>query len=180
MSNLYASLGIDTSKLGCVMLDVDDTGLGDHVTPALWYDDPTDALNRYGRETEPHVTLLYGLLESAHTWREQVDEVLADWTPPKQLDVHRLEVFETPRYDCVVGMTGSVVALADAHGALSRLPHINTFPTYKPHITIGYVLPGTGRYAVADILAATAWTPESLHPLARVSTHGINYGRADS
>ena len=173
--NLYASLGIDFNRLGCVMLDVDPQvpALLRNVVPdAIWYRDPERGIP--GPETEPHITLLFGLLEPAHAWREHVDALLADWAPPTSVGIHDFAVFGGPGspYDCVVATLGSQPELRAANGLLRRLPHVDTFPDYKPHVTVGYVLPGTGKWVAQDLGDKFVG--------ARIATRDLNYGRADS
>ena len=152
MTDLYARMGIDVKKLGCVMLNVSAIDLHRHVPDALWYRDPeTPWIN--GPELEPHITLLFGLMESAHTWREYVDEVMEGWTAPEFIGIRSFERFGGPTapYDAIVGVVNyGHFHLKDAHQRLSRLPHINTFP-YQPHLTVGYVVKGTARYVIRDL-----------------------------
>jgi hypothetical protein len=48
---------------------------------------------------------------------------------------------ETEHYECIVGLVRSW-DLTIANTQLGVLPNIATYPTYKPHITIGYVEQG--------------------------------------
>ena len=173
-NDLYAQLGIDTRTLGCVMLDVEPTlpaELRAKIPQRVWYTDPKRGIS--GPEAEPHVTLLYGLLESAHTWRAHVDQLLADWQMPAGLWISRFEVFGRPTdpYDVVVATFDeeSLEGLAEANGLLRALPHVDTFPEYRPHLTIGYVVAPAGRWVAAELNAHA--------PRKWVGLVGLNYGR---
>ncbi|GAA4176470.1 2'-5' RNA ligase family protein [Gryllotalpicola koreensis] len=144
------ALGIEVSELGCVMLPVssfdvfdgregllDQADLYTSTNPEHWWVDGAVAAKG------GHVTLLYGLLQRAWQIEDQVRAVLADWEPPAQLSVSHVEVFDSPDpdepYGCVVARLDVTRELADAHARLSFLPHVDTFPEYKPHVTLAYV-----------------------------------------
>ena len=58
IDGMYDALGVDTDNLGCVMLDIELTGL--QYTPAMLAFEDMGFL-----PYEHHVTLLYGLLKPA-------------------------------------------------------------------------------------------------------------------
>ena len=87
----------------------------------------------------PHITLLYGLLESVKL--EHVETVLKGWNPPK-FEIDYYDYFESPNdeeYYCIIGKIKLTPEILEAHQRLSLLPHINTFFEYKPHLTIAYI-----------------------------------------
>lgn len=141
--NALKRRGIVVSALGCVMLDVK----GPHVSrliPEQWTYTSTNPDRRWisGAQDEGHITLLYGLLDNANEIREDVDEVLAGWEPG-EIETDHVgafpSTFEDEPYSCIVAHLKLSEALRDAHARLSLLPHINTHPTYKPHVTLAYV-----------------------------------------
>lgn len=172
-------MGIDVGSLGCIMLDVEGVDLTDAIDPAWEYrsDDPRLA-HVSGTQTEGHVTLLYGLLSNGNTIRDAVDEVLEGWSLD-QVKTDQLHVFpspiETEPYVCIVaGQVSPQRELLDAHQRLSLLPHINTHPTYRPHVTLTYV----HRDHEQDALAALRRrfkARDTYVPIAFPVT-GINYG----
>ena len=176
MAGLYERLGVDTSRLGCVMLDCDVLDTRGHVADALWSDGvlPWGASASEPRE-EAHVTLLYGLLQPAPVWRDEIAEVLDGWTPPDVVTVSAFAVWPQDAYDCVVGLIRDApdYQLTKAHDRLSKLPHINTYP-YQPHVTIGYARPGLGRYVVADLERL-----QTVRPVMQLMTHGLNFEREE-
>ena len=176
MSELYSRIGIDFDQLGCIMLDIADAPVFDLmasvIPPAVWYTDPTKP-GEFGRESEPHVTLLFGLLTPGPEQPENVEDVLMGWGPPARVIIDGFASFGAigDPYDAIVCLLRDDGHLVDAHQRLSKLPHIDTFPVYKPHVTIGYVLPGCGKWIKAE-LERFVGTP--------LITGEVNLGRARS
>lgn len=133
--------GINVFELGCIMLDVTMPDLTEAI-PESWAYTSTSPDHWWitGVQTEGHVTLLYGLIPSLVD-RAAVDEVLDGWEPPAAWS-NGLEVFRSPfedePYACIVARIHDQ-RLLDAHQRLSLLPHINTHPEYKAHVTLAYV-----------------------------------------
>lgn len=173
-------LGINIGDLGCIMLDVQaPTSIGD-ILPESWSYRSTNPDLRHvdGIQAEHHVTLLFGLLSQVR--REHVDEVLAGWTG---LDVavktDQLDVFASPRtdepYSCIVARQSSPSReIADAHARLSLLPHINTHPAFKAHVTLAYVHRDRTDDAMRELRrafkAVDIYVPILFRPT------GLNYG----
>lgn len=148
ISNIYADLGIDTNNLGCIMLNTDPLQVGDIISEEdlFGYDETTpDYLKGFVSEGAPHVTLLYGLLQSGTEWGRYVNQLLngLEFT---SVTISEVGFFpstnpETP-YDCLIAKVEVTPVLQDANGRLRMLPHIDTFPEYQPHITLAYVQQG--------------------------------------
>ena len=160
--------------MGCVMLDVTPLDL-EGVIPESWcYSSPNPARPWIsGLQKEFHVTLLYGLLDNANTIKADVDRVLEGWDATSSLLSNDISVFpaqfEDEDYSCIVAEFKNNQRLIDAHGRLSQLPHINTFPDYRPHATLAYVHRGRTEKALAAIhhlIGDITWQPA-----------GLNYGR---
>ena len=83
--DVYKSLKLDTRNLGIVMLDTGPLEVTKHV-PRGEEDLHFSKKLKFGQgavaEKGAHMTLLYGLLQPAYRWRDQVDAVLVDWSPP--------------------------------------------------------------------------------------------------
>jgi hypothetical protein len=146
------ALGVNVSKLGCVMLDVEpaDPDLRIDFIKEEWGYHSTHPDRRYvsGVQYRWHVTLLYGLLHNAQDIKEHVDEALRGWAVTRPLTVRRLEMFPSPwesePYVSIVGRLSTAIGpeppdLIEAHARLSMLPHIDTHPQYKPHVNFGFV-----------------------------------------
>ena len=141
--NALKRRGITVSALGCVMLDVTGPPIS-RLLPTTWLYSSAHPDRRWisGAQDEGHVTLLYGLLDNAHTIREDIDEVLDGWGP-EAIETDHVGVFpsafDDEPYSCVVAHLALTDSLRDAHARLSLLPHIDTHPDYKPHVTLAYV-----------------------------------------
>lgn len=94
-----------------------------------------------GLETEPHVTLLYGLHSD-----EIDDQKVLDISSKgiKSLGLGNVSLFENEKYD-VLKFDVEGPFLHDINKELTKLPHTTDFPDYHPHCTIAYLKPGTGK-----------------------------------
>ena len=170
--DLYELLGIDTRELGCMMAKFSTpTMLLNEIPEYLLYHDPEDP-GEYGKVFDSHVSLLYGLLKPAHETREAVDLVLrdlsfyektlfalADWFSPSD---QSYDVLYIPPVD--------KAPFVDAHQRLSRLPHVNLYPVYVPHLTLAYVKKGAAHEAARLV--------NHIPPDYRTLWfHGYDYGR---
>jgi 2'-5' RNA ligase len=98
-----------------------------------------------GRETEPHVTVKYGLIDPS---REKLQGVLA-YRGPVSLTLGKTAVFETPDYDVVyVGVNSP--SLMDLHKAIGLMECAPSDHEYLPHATVAYVKSGLGGKYIED------------------------------
>jgi hypothetical protein len=171
--DVYTELGVDTTRMGCIMLDLES--LPNYMRlPEVYgfYDDEMPWVKGFEPADKPHVTLLYGLLENGTANRHLVDAVLDGWEPSETLTVDRVQFFPTPAdvpYRPMVlrlDEASHEIAL-DAHHRLSLLPHIDTFPGYKSHITVGYVR--------KDMISDAPDEPTPYGPF-DLQVRGLNYG----
>jgi len=95
-------------------------------------DDPT-----YGRETEPHVTVLFGLHGDIPD--ADIEKQIAKMKKPelsfKGISAFKNELFEVLKFD---------VESEDMHKLnkeFRKFPHTTSYPNYHPHCTIAYVKP---------------------------------------
>lgn len=123
-------------------------------------------------ENSAHVTAKYGFLTPSYE-RKEVINVLIGWPREVSVEVAGIEVFESPYpdlpYGCLVARLGGD-ELYEMNAALSVLPHVDSFTTYKPHLTIAYLRPEVATYA--GVPEATSWL---LGKKLRVT--GIDYGK---
>lgn len=136
---MYKELGIDFSQLGCIMLDVDANSLPPFTNRDSLYDVQNDSL----AIGNPHVTLLFGLLKSGWEYKKYVDLVLKGWNC-SQVKIASIGFFDTPKpdeepYYCIVAHIEITPELQAGHDRLQMLPHVDTFPGYKAHMTIAYI-----------------------------------------
>ncbi len=125
---LYLNLNDKECKSIQEIIDEDDLYLGTK-------DDPG-----YGREDEPHVTLLYGL----HNDVEDVKvESIIEKIKPLEVLLSKVDIFENERYD-VLKFTISDEYLTEINSLLKELPHTTDYPKYNAHCTIAYLKKGKG------------------------------------
>lgn len=99
----------------------------------------------YGIETQPHITALYGLTEHDPA---PVAAAVANHGPI-EVTLGKMSVFDTPDADVLkVDVSGD--SLHDLHNKIANLPNEQTYPTYKPHLTIAYLKKGAGKKYAGD------------------------------
>jgi len=102
--------------------------------------DPNDST--FGREDEPHVTVLYGLHSPDPAG---VREILAN-AHSFPIRLGKITRFtDCPKFD-VLKVEAESLELRKLHELLkTKLPCTYAFPTYKPHVTIAYIAKGHCR-----------------------------------
>lgn len=148
--------GFSAGSKGRVMANLSD----DQAGPILDYLKTIDVrdLAEDGLETEPHITALYGLTSDS---QGPVVTVCREFGPIRAT-LGKIEAFSNPDYD-VLKITVDSSELVKVNEALKKLPHENDFPTYRPHLTLAYLKPGTAeKYVGSDIFSGTALIFDSL------------------
>lgn len=143
---VYEALNVNLAELGYVMLDLaaPSLDLPANLAEGLYESKVEERfwINGYGFSKNPHMTLLYGLLESAQEWKDEVDAVLTGWECPA-VRVDHVGFFNSPfeddPYYCIVAHLELSPEIIEGNKRLELLPHINTYLNYKPHVTIAYV-----------------------------------------
>lgn len=125
---------------GCVMLDVKISKDKWAEIQALVSDEDIFEGNQYGREDEPHITLLYGIHNDVPD--NDVADICEDFEPVT-VEVKKVGLFKTDEYD-VVKFDIDSKELNGFNDKLKELPYTNGYPDYKAHMTICYVKPGKG------------------------------------
>lgn len=140
-------------EYGCVMLYLS-------VDPDFWnnlqgYINDKDVFHGteddpgYGREDEPHVTILYGIHSDVSD--DDVEKLISTITKPR-LSITKIGIFENgDRGFDVVKFEINSEDLNGLNKMFKQLPHTNNYPTYNPHITIAYVKSGYGQSYVDSI-----------------------------
>jgi len=163
----------DTYDYGCVMLyfnikKSDWDRIQSLIADEDLYEEEGD--QTYGRENDPHVTVLYGL--HADVPDSKIEE-LVDGLKPTELILKKISIFENnDKYDVVkFDITGvSKGKLSDMNTKFVKLPHTSDYPDYYPHATIAYVKAGTGKKYVQTLSTKDAITVEATE---------IRYSKAD-
>lgn len=147
---VHEALGINLSKLGCIMLDLEPLPNAysmefDGAGIALYYaKDKTRFWIDGWVFDKPHITLMYGLLTPGNEspMKELVPMILEGWEYP-EIEVEDVSFFDSPYPDepywCLVAKVKTSENLVEGNERLKFLPHVNTFPGYKPHATIAYI-----------------------------------------
>lgn len=107
---------------------------------------PEKALAEDGREAQPHVTVKYGLHDDDPA---AAINALAGEGPIK-ITFGAISLFKgkTPEDPDVLKVDIKSPDLHRLNGKIAGLPHTDTFPKYRPHLTLAYVKRGTGdKYA---------------------------------
>ncbi len=98
----------------------------------------------YGKQKDPHVTVLYGL--HADVKDDKVIDIIDRFKDKKFIiESDGIDTFENEDFDVVKFSIKSNKTLEDFNKELSKLPNTNDFPDYIPHITISYVNKGKSK-----------------------------------
>jgi len=100
---------------------------------------PDSVLAADGRESEPHVTALYGL----HDEDPGAAKKIVSRHPPVKGRLGFATLFKNDEHD-VVKMDVHSPGLHALNADLKKLPNSNSHPEYKPHVTLAYVKAGHG------------------------------------
>jgi 2'-5' RNA ligase len=131
---------------GCVMLYFnfpEIKSLQDQIDDKDLYVPEEGDLRTYGKETDPHCTLLYGLHEEVTL--DQVKQALKDITF-SDCKLYNVSKFDNPKYDVLKFDVGYATRGGDflnkANKALSKLPFTSEYPDYHAHSTVAYLKKG--------------------------------------
>jgi len=140
---------IDNGKrdyYGCVMMDTKIDDWEEQHLAGIDEDDvhikPLD--DSYGLEKDPHITVLFGIHED-QVDSETIKEVIKHNMKPVTVDIDEVDFFPGEEYDVVKYNVPVTDELLKYRELFSKFPNTQTFPEYKPHMTIAYVKPGMGK-----------------------------------
>jgi 2'-5' RNA ligase len=138
---MFSSASGDSHKFGCVMLYL-PKDMASQVHKWGEANVPDEWLTGDGRETEMHVTVLYGL-------KPELELKDVEASLPKSsvaVELGEISRFDTsPDFDVIkVEVEGD--DLHEAHWTLAELPNEDPHAEkYQPHVTIAYVKKGKGK-----------------------------------
>lgn len=138
----FISEGSAIHSYACLMLDLSFISneikeIQNQICPCEIYDlEPG-----HGLETEPHITVLYGLhVQQAKPITDKID------LRPIKFKIKNLSLFENDKFDVLkFGIESKDLHLLNKE-VCENFEHTNNYPDYKPHCTVAYLMPGTGRY----------------------------------
>lgn len=184
---VYDGLAINISKLGCMMLDLEKLNLDSSFYDGFTRMPKFEGLLYYAKDKEkfwidgyvadktPHMTLLYGLMSSAHNYKNYIENyLLKDWKMD-EVEIDHFGYFESPYEDepyyCIVAHIKVTPELLGGNQRMEFLPHINTFAGYKPHFTIAYIK--------KDEIAKDGFITDLnlLHAGTKLKVTGYNFGK---
>ena len=132
------------NEYGCLMfyLDVakeDWDKLQEMIDDEDLYEPEDDS--SYGRETEPHATILFGF--HADVPDEDLEKEIDKIKEPK-IGFKGISSFNNEKFD-VLKFDVDSKDMHDLNGKFKKFPHTNNFPDYHPHVTIAYLKPKTAE-----------------------------------
>ena len=137
---------------GCVMLHFTFSELytmHSVITPIHLYSLSGDK-NRFGLETDSHITLLYGL---NHTVDVNDVATVLDGIVYSNCTLNNISLFKNT-YD-VLKFDVSGNNLSESNKKLKQLPHHSDYPEYNPHLTIAYLKQGFGERYITKFANST-------------------------
>jgi 2'-5' RNA ligase len=110
-----------------------------------------DKPDKYGIETDPHITAFYGFKPTDRLGYQQTDlesvRALLRTVDPFTVELRDLGVFEQARYDVLHVKVEPHPSLVGLHYSLKRLVPDSDSWDYVPHVTLAYMKKGTAaRY----------------------------------
>lgn len=150
---IYEMLGYNLSKLGCLMLDTEpiitvyyqimQDGITAYFPEYKAKNKDRFWIDGYVADKTPHITLFYGFLQESKCYKKHIEILLKD-TNLNTVTIKEISYFDSPYpdedYYCIVAKVEMTPELEYAHNKMKLLPTIHTFPLYKPHITIAYII----------------------------------------
>lgn len=134
---------------GCVMASIDGDSRNHILTlnrklipDDIIYDDNT---HEFGRETDPHVTIKFGLTKSYS--KKEIEDFFKD-VDPFTIRFGNISIFENDKFD-VVKIDVESDILRTLNKQFSKLPNEDEHPKYHAHCTLAYVKPGEGKQFIS-------------------------------
>lgn len=94
----------------------------------------------HGMETDPHITVLYGIHEQES---KKVKEQLE--LSPVEYTLTGLSLFENDKFDVLKFTVRSPDLKKLNKQCTKTLEYTNSYPEYIPHMTVAYLKPGMGK-----------------------------------
>lgn len=117
-------------------------------------DDPS-----YGKESEPHVTVLYGL-HSDNSDSDIEKEINKIKRPDIKFD--GISSFSNPKFD-VLKFDVLSKDMNKLNKKFREFPHTNDYPDYHPHCTIAYLKPNTAKKYIKKLKGFSDMDTDTSH-----------------
>jgi len=107
-----------------------------------------DGSGTFGREDEPHISILYGYHDEvkADDFKEIIDKI----DKPIEVELTGISLFENPEFDVVKIDVTPNEELIKLRKEIEKFPNTLTYKEFHPHMTIAYVKKGKGKKYVHD------------------------------
>jgi len=135
----------DKFNYGCVMIEL-------NVDPDWWKEIQDDISDEdlkvateersYGKQDDPHVTILFGLHEDIED--SEIESRIEQMDLP-EVKLKEISFFDKSDEFDVVKFDLESEDLHNMNSMFTELPHTTDYPDYHPHTTIAYVNKGTGE-----------------------------------
>lgn len=112
------------------------------INPADVYTDP-NSNRRFGLETEPHVTILYGIHKEISL--KKLRKLNLYPVSDLYIEITGISLFQNDEYDVLKFDIESHQLREINKEIKKKFPYTTEFEVYKPHLTIGYLKPGCGE-----------------------------------
>ena len=137
---------------GCILLK-SDMDILDDWAPKISIVDKEDIYEKdddYGYEKEPHITIVYGIHQD-EVDKKELYEKIKELIKPITVTIDSINIFENDDYDVVKYDVPSTKQLKEYRKELLKFPNTQEFKDFNPHMTIAYVLPGTGKKYIQKV-----------------------------
>lgn len=118
-----------------------------------------DGSGTFGKEHEPHTTILYGFHDDVTP--EQMREAIGD-SKPFTVEAKNIGIFQNEKFDVVKINIKPSPELLELRKKVETLPNTLTYKDYKPHMTLAYVKSGEGNKYLKEFENAITLKPEKL------------------
>ena len=136
----------DNNEYGCLMVKFNIPWWNKFVSN-IKRDDIYDH-EEYGIERESHVTILYGFDDSVTS--DVIRKYVEKMSITINIKLKDISSFTNDNFD-VLKFDVICESLHKLNGFFKKLPHVDTYPDYHPHMTIAYLKPGLAKKYICKL-----------------------------